>query len=155
MNTPRPASSKVDIKQLIKFLFPPGLQHPLVAGRLIAFGMYGPLDDNLRLHSGEKGNHVVQSYELDTMCDQFEKEDIMQVYITGKRSLATLSAVEKSEMVVGANPKTKTTRGKLTAQCNNAEVSQQKHIHSPCRRITAQDITSVIIRESHHRERSN
>jgi len=122
MNTPRPSNHRVDIKQLIKFLFPPGLQHPLVAGRLIAFGMYGPLDDNLRLHSGEKGNHVVQSYELDTMCDQFEKEDIYQVYITGNRSLATLSAVEKGEMLVGANPRTKTTKGKLTAQCNNAEM---------------------------------
>jgi len=63
-----------------------------------------------------------QSYELDTMCDQFEKEDIMQVYITGKRSLATLSAFEKSEMLVGANPRTKTTKGKLVAQCNNKEM---------------------------------
>lgn len=55
MNTPRKKEVKVDIGRVLEFLFPPGLQHPLVAGRLIAYGMYGPLDDNLCLHSGEKG----------------------------------------------------------------------------------------------------
>lgn len=122
MNTPRPISQKVDINELVEFLLPPKLQHPLVAGRLIAFGMYGPLDENLCLHSGEKGNHIVQSYELDTMCDQFEKEDILQVYISLNRPLASLSAYEKSELLVGANPKTKTTKGKLSYQMNNAEM---------------------------------
>ena len=31
------------------------------------------------------------------MCDQFEKEDIMQVYISSDRPLASLSKVEKRD----------------------------------------------------------
>ena len=119
MNTPRPKTAKVDLNRLLDFLFPPGLQHPLVAGRLVAFGMYGPLDDNLCLHSGEKGMHVVQPYELNCMCDQFEREDIMQVYISSNRPLASLSISEKAEMLEGANRYTKITKGKLQCQMNN------------------------------------
>lgn len=54
MTTPRPKSHRVNLDRVLEFLFPAGFQHPLVAGRLIAYGMYGPLDDNLCLHSGEK-----------------------------------------------------------------------------------------------------
>ena len=122
MNTPRPKSHRVDLDRVLEFLFPRGLQHPLVAGRLIAYGMYGPLDDNLCLHSGEKGMHVVQGYELDTMCDQFEKEDVMQVYMSANRQLASLSLSEKADLLEGAHRSTKTTRGKLPCQMSNSQM---------------------------------
>ena len=121
LNT-QPITNKVSMDNLLEFLFPPGFQHPLVAGRLIAFGMYGPLDSNLCLHSGEKGRHTVQGYELDTMCDQFEREDIMQVYISKKRSLAALSSVDKQSLLFSANPSTKTTKGKLQSQMSNSQM---------------------------------
>ena len=66
--------------------------------------------------------HVVQPFELDCMCDQFEKEDIMQVYISKSRPLASLSRVEKAEMLEGANRNTKTTKGKLASQMSNAQM---------------------------------
>ncbi len=37
---------KVNVDQLLRFLFPPNLQHPLTAGRLFAFGECGPLVRN-------------------------------------------------------------------------------------------------------------
>ena len=69
----------VDLEELIKFVFPAELQHAMSTGRLLAFGLYGPLDSDARLRSGHKGSHVVGRWELDTMCRQFEREDILQV----------------------------------------------------------------------------
>lgn len=70
---------KVDVEDLLNFIFPRNLQHPLSTGRLYAFGMYGPLDEDGNLRAGHNGQRVVSAWELDTMCLQFEREDILQV----------------------------------------------------------------------------
>lgn len=70
---------KVDVEELLDFIFPKSLQHPLSTGRLYAFGMYGPLDPDGKLRSGYNGHRVVSTWEIDTMCLQFEREDILQV----------------------------------------------------------------------------
>lgn len=70
---------KVDVEELLDFIFPKSLQQPLSTGRLYAFGMYGPLDSNARLRAGHNGQRVVSAWEIDTMCLQFEREDILQV----------------------------------------------------------------------------
>lgn len=70
---------KVDVEELLDFIFPKSLQHPLSTGRLYAFGMYGPLDSDGKLRSGHNGHRVVGTWEIDTMCLQFEREDILQV----------------------------------------------------------------------------
>ncbi len=77
----RPANQqgKVDVEMLLDFIFPRSLQHPLSTGRLFAFGMYGPLDANGKLRSGHNGQRVVSTWEIDTMCLQFEREDLLQV----------------------------------------------------------------------------
>lgn len=77
----RPANQqgKVDVAKLLDFIFPTSLQHPLSTGRLFAFGMYGPLDANGNLRSGHNGQRVVSTWEIDTMCLQFEREDLLQV----------------------------------------------------------------------------
>lgn len=76
---------KVDVEDLLNFIFPLNLQHPLSTGRLYAFGMYGPLDEDGNLRAGHNGQRVVSGWELDTMCLQFEREDILQVggYVDG------------------------------------------------------------------------
>lgn len=79
---------KVDVEELLAFIFPKSLQHPLSTGRLYAFGMYGPLDSNAQLRAGHHGQRVVSPWEIDTMCLQFEKEDILQVLPTKVRSSA-------------------------------------------------------------------
>lgn len=78
--------SKVDVQQLLDFIFPKSLQHPLSTGRLFAFAMYGPLDSNANLRSGHNGHRMVSTWEIDTMCLQFEREDLLQVSgcLTGK-----------------------------------------------------------------------
>ncbi|CAM9669699.1 unnamed protein product, partial [Phaeothamnion confervicola] len=68
-----PAVPTVDLERLLRFIFPPGLQHPLTNGRLYAFCEYGPLDADGQLRSGKQGQHVVASWELDEMCRQFER----------------------------------------------------------------------------------
>lgn len=73
------AKGKVDVEELLDFIFPKSLQQPLSTGRLYAFGMYGPLDSNARLRAGHNGQRVVSAWEIDTMCLQFEREDILQV----------------------------------------------------------------------------
>lgn len=75
-------SEKVDVEELLSFIFPSNLQHPLSTGRLYAFGIYGPLDEEGNLRAGHKGRRVVSGWELDTMCLQFEREDILQVGCT-------------------------------------------------------------------------
>ena len=70
---------KVNIDMLMKFVFDPSLQWPLAAGRLFAFALYGPLSIDGHLCTGPKGSHVVATWELDIMCMQIEKEDMLQV----------------------------------------------------------------------------
>jgi hypothetical protein len=78
---------RVRIDDLIAFLFPENLQHPLVAGRLIVYGLYGPLDDQLRLRTGPKKRNVVSDWQLDLMCIQVEREDILCVYLHDKADM--------------------------------------------------------------------
>lgn len=104
------------MEDLLAFLFPEDLQHPLVAGRLIAFALYGPLCKDSR---GELGIpcrrpgfvdpkatartkptsrtqsatrdramqnslinvQIVPDWQLDAMCTQIEREDIINIYM--------------------------------------------------------------------------
>ncbi|CAM9801009.1 unnamed protein product [Discosporangium mesarthrocarpum] len=97
---------------VLNFVFPPTLQHPLSTGRLYAFGLYGPLDEHSQLRSGRGGQRVVSGWELDAMCLQFEKEDILQVYISGKRPLCVLSDAQKEEIIAQADKHLKTAKGR-------------------------------------------
>ena len=76
-------SQRVSMAALMDFIFPRGVQHPLTRGRLFAFALYGPLDRHSRLRSGTKGEHVVTTRELDTMCRTIAREDILAVYANG------------------------------------------------------------------------
>jgi saccharopepsin len=73
-------SDKVSLEQLLKFLFPPKVQHPLSTGRLFVFALYGPLDRDSKLRAGYMNQHVVTSHELDTMANTISREDILSVY---------------------------------------------------------------------------
>lgn len=115
----------VSLESLMRFVFPEGLQHPLSTGRLYAFGFYGPLDRNSMLRSGHKGQHVVSRWELDTMCAQFEREDVLQVYILPGRPLAILSEQQQDELIAQADQRIKAQTGKgLMPQLTRAQVSE-------------------------------
>ncbi|KAJ1448478.1 hypothetical protein M885DRAFT_404989, partial [Pelagophyceae sp. CCMP2097] len=114
----------VSLEDLLHFVFPAGLQHPLSTGRLLAFGFYGPLDADAQLRSGHKGGHVVSRWELDAMCRQFEREDVLQVYILPGRPLATLSEGQQDELISQADRRVKAASGKgLMPQLLRADVS--------------------------------
>ena len=55
---------KFYLEDLITFVFPSSHQHPLAAARLFAFGLYGPLDKNLHIRTGVKGQRILAEYEL-------------------------------------------------------------------------------------------
>ena len=105
---------QVDLERLLDFLFPKGYQHPLVAGRLIAFGFYGPLDDSLNLRSGQKGSRVVLDYELEEVCLQLEREDIVSIYLHRKRDLGLLSSAEQESIIAQADAHLKRAKGKAS-----------------------------------------
>ena len=75
------STAKVHVDDLIRFLFPVNLQHSLVAGRLIVFGLYGPLDEHLQLRTGPQKRNVVSDWQLDLMCVQVEREDLLSIYM--------------------------------------------------------------------------
>jgi len=105
---------RIDLERLITFLFPAGYQHPLVAGRLIAFGFYGPLDDKLNLRSGQRGNRVVLDYELEEVCLQLEREDIVSIYLHRKRDLGMLTSAEQESIIAQADAHLKRAKGKAS-----------------------------------------
>jgi hypothetical protein len=105
---------KFDVETLIDFIFPASLQHPLAAGRLIAFGMYGPLDEKNQIRTGFKGSRVLAEYELEQMCLQLEKEDIVKVYLHKARDMGMLTAHEQQSIVSQADAMLKKAKGKAS-----------------------------------------
>ena len=105
---------RVDLDNLLSFLFPQGYQHPLVAGRLMAFGYYGPLDENLNIRSGIKGSRILLDYELESLCLQLEREDIVSIYLHRKRDLGLLSSAEQESIIAQADAHLKKAKGKAS-----------------------------------------
>eukprot|EP01031_Cornospumella_fuschlensis_P035852 gene35852-43485_t len=103
---------KFYIEDLINFVFPTNLQHPLAAARLICFGLYGPLDRDGTLKSGIKGQHTLAEYELEVMCIQIEREDIVQIYLHKARDMGMLTTAEQDMMINQADAHLKREKGK-------------------------------------------
>jgi hypothetical protein len=95
---------RVDFHELQSFVFPQTLQHPASAGRLIVFGLYGPLKGG-KLTSGHRGQHVIAGWELDSMCSSVEREDILQVYVSADQPLAVLSSAQQDAIIAQATCK--------------------------------------------------
>lgn len=101
-----------NLNDLLTFIFPQNLQHPLAASRLIIFGMYGPLDSSQQLRSGRKGSHILMEYELDAMCQQIEREDLVQIYLHRARDMGLLSTAEQDMLINQADAHLKKEKGK-------------------------------------------
>lgn len=99
----------VEITDLLSFVFPPNVQHPLAAGRLYCYSLYGPADDKNKLRSGFKRTHVLMEYELETMCLQFEKEDTISISTT---RFEELSNAEQSMIICQSDFRFKTSKGR-------------------------------------------
>jgi saccharopepsin len=93
-------------------MYPDNLQHPLAASRLIIFGLYGPLDGSNKLRSGRRGEHVLMEYELDAMCEQIEREDLVQIYLHRQRDMGLLSTEEQDALINQADAHLKKEKGK-------------------------------------------
>lgn len=105
---------KFHVDDLIRFIFPISLQHPLAAGRLFAFALNGPLDDNLQIRTGASGKRILADYELEQMCLQFEKEDIVQIYLHKSRDMGLLTSQEQEAIISQADDKLKKAKGKAS-----------------------------------------
>lgn len=105
---------KFDMDSLIRFVFPTNLQHPLAAARLFVFAMCGPFDENLCIRSGFQGKRVVAEYELEEMCLQLEREDIIQVYLHRPRDMGLLTSKEQEAITSQADAHLKKAKGKAS-----------------------------------------
>jgi hypothetical protein len=103
---------QVRLEDILDFIFPSTLQHPLAAGRLFAFGQYGPLDEDKMLRTGFKGRHQLNVWELDEMCLQIEREDIMKIYLHKRSDLGLLSCHEQESLISQADPHLKKAKGR-------------------------------------------
>lgn len=100
------------LDDLISFMYPENLQHPLAASRLFIFGLYGPLDHQGQLRSGRKGDHVLSTYELESMCEQIEREDVTRVYVPKGKGIGMLLNHEQDGLISQADNKLKSAKGK-------------------------------------------
>ena len=103
---------QVDVNDVIDFIFPEMLQHPLAAGRLFCYGLYGPLDENNDMRTGPRGVHKTSVWELDQMCLQVEREDIMAIYMKKRCDIGLLSIEEQESIILQADSKLKKAVGK-------------------------------------------
>ena len=75
------------LRDLLLFVFPSTLQNPLSTARLILLALYGPLHDG-NLMGGKGGLRVVTDMELNEMCLQIEKEDVLAVFVKQSSNLS-------------------------------------------------------------------
>lgn len=114
---------KFYLEDLITFVFPSSHQHPLAAARLFAFGLYGPLDKNLHIRTGVKGQRILAEYELEEMCMQFEKEDILHIYSQRPRDVGLLTSTEAAMIVNQADAHLKREKGKaMLPRLNKSDI---------------------------------
>ena len=102
----------VDIDDLIRFIFPSHIQHPLSLPRLYAFAYYGPLDRDGNLRSGPKNSHILYEYELENMCLQFDREDIIMIFCEKPNQAFELSSEEQNTIWNQADARLKSAKGK-------------------------------------------
>lgn len=102
------------MQELLDFCFPSSLQHPRSTGRLFTYALYGPFDMNGDLRCGLKGEHALQSFELDAMCDQFEREDIVQIYTPFGAPVSNMTEGQIQEVLSQANGDLKNAKGKAS-----------------------------------------
>mmetsp|Transcript_9398 Transcript_9398/g.14159 ORF Transcript_9398/g.14159 Transcript_9398/m.14159 type:complete len:285 (+) Transcript_9398:114-968(+) len=103
---------QVDIRDIVDFVFPSILQHPLAAGRLFAYGLYGPLDERNTLRTGPQGRHEISVWELDSMCKQIEREDVMSIYLHKRGNMGLLSTEEQESLIAQADTHLKKAKGR-------------------------------------------
>lgn len=103
---------QVRLDDVIDFIFPQMLQHPLAAGRLFSYGLYGPLDEDNNMRTGPRGVHKTSVWELDQMCLQVEREDIMAIYMKKRGDIGLLSVAEQEALITQADAKLKRAAGK-------------------------------------------
>jgi len=101
---------RVSLEEILEFVFPNTLQHPMSAARLVIYGMYGPLE-NGTLRSGRLGRHVLSNWEIDSMCGQIDREDILNIYLHKNQTFYTLSRSEQDALINQADTAFKCGKG--------------------------------------------
>jgi hypothetical protein len=101
----------ISIEEILDFVFPSQLQHPLACSRLIILAEYGPLV-NGEIMSGPARAHRVNTWEMDGMCMQIEREDLIRVYLHRKSDFGLLSRGMEESIIQQADSNLKKAHGK-------------------------------------------
>lgn len=70
----------VTMQSIMKFLFPPTLEHPESTGRLELFARYGPVDEDGKLRGGIQGGHAHTDGEIRTMITWNTREALFGLF---------------------------------------------------------------------------
>jgi hypothetical protein len=100
------------LNDLKRFLYPDHLQNPLSTGRLYVFAYCGPFDENGKLRCGYKGIRTMQEYELEEMCQQYEREDLIHIYLHKPCDFGSLLMAEQNGIIYQADGHLKCAKGK-------------------------------------------
>ena len=103
---------QIDLEKLLTFIFPSELQHPLAASRLVVYALYGPLDEDNNLRTGIKRRHVVSVWEMDEMCADVEREDIISIYTQKQGDMSMLTIQDQEQIISQADSKFKLAKGR-------------------------------------------
>ena len=114
---------QITLTEILGFVFPSILQHPMAVGRLVVYGLYGPLV-NGRIKAGSRGKHDLMSWEIDEMCIQIEREDMLQVYLHKGQSFESLSRSEQDALINQADQHLKCAKGQaMLPQVTKEEIN--------------------------------
>jgi hypothetical protein len=139
----------VHIDDIIRYLFPTNLQHPLVAGRLISYGLYGPLDENLCLRTGPQKRNIVSDWQLDLMSIQVEREDILSIYLHKKSDMGLLTNAEQESIIAQADKHLKSAKGRaMLPVLNRSDIIELfKHVSRDMDGLMSfHDVQAVILK---------
>mmetsp|Transcript_7789 Transcript_7789/g.11758 ORF Transcript_7789/g.11758 Transcript_7789/m.11758 type:complete len:238 (+) Transcript_7789:260-973(+) len=92
------AETRIDIIEILNFSFPAHLKHPRSYGRLIIYGLYGPLVDG-KLRAGPRRNHKVEDWEIECMCKAIDMEDTLRSYVPQNRPICSIPIYEQRQIL--------------------------------------------------------
>jgi hypothetical protein len=105
--------ARVDLDELLAFVFPAAEQHSRSAGRLAVFAAAGPLRDGA-LWGGRAGARALTPRELDAEIDTVERDDVLAAF-TGGRVLGDVDAVLRSAREYGGVALPRMSRAQVVA----------------------------------------
>jgi hypothetical protein len=138
-------SNFVDCDQLLSFVFPPGSYHSSSVGRLLLLALYGPLTRDGYLRGGRGGVRLLAGWEIDSMVEELEREDIIRVFGRGSWVKTLVGDPERGPALL-ENAVRAATRYKLPSITRESVLTLLSHLpRDSFGRIAFQDVQNKVL----------